>query len=162
MGKTCCQRSDIYVTSNDVIRIREYTDKSGFYEYRKPADHSYLEQDGDPLWRECVFKPDGTRRVLKLDPFGNCCFLGQSGCTLPLEVRPLICRLHPHAYNENCIFSELAEGCPVYLLNKGETLEQTVSGFCTEDAYKWHNMLYAEIRLEKDVHEYQTYMKHAV
>jgi Fe-S-cluster containining protein len=145
-----------------VGRIREYTKQTDFYEYRKPADYSYLDQDDDPLWREAVFRPDGTRRVLKLDLFGNCCFLGQNGCTLPLDVRPLVCRLHPHAYNEKGIFSELAEGCPIYLLDTGQTLEQAVSGFCAEDAYKWHNMLYTEIRLEKDKHEYLPDLKHAV
>lgn len=39
--------------------------------------------------------PGGRRLRLRVLDTGHCCFLGEQGCVLPLEARPLYCRLYP-------------------------------------------------------------------
>ena len=49
-----------WVTSAD----RADTGRDDFYEFRVP-DPVYPDQDDDPIWREHVFRADGSRRMLK-------------------------------------------------------------------------------------------------
>jgi hypothetical protein len=51
LGKTCCQETDIYLTMGDIRRIAGYLTRIDFYEYRKPTDLQYLEQEDDPVCR---------------------------------------------------------------------------------------------------------------
>ena len=95
IGKTCCQLTEIYVTVGDVRRIASFSSRIDFFEYRMPVNPDYAADDTDPLWQRLVFRPDGSRRVLKHQDSGDCFFLGPSGCQLSLSSRPLICRLHP-------------------------------------------------------------------
>jgi len=81
--KTCCQGTEIYTTPGDAERIAAYSGQTEFYEFRLPDDPVYAAQDDDPLWKNRVFRADGTRRVLKQLPNGDCTFLGTEGCTLP-------------------------------------------------------------------------------
>jgi Fe-S-cluster containining protein len=145
--KTCCQTCDIYTTLGDVRRIEAYTGKTGFTEFRGPAKPEYADQDDDPTWRDNVFRADGTRRVLKKQPNGDCTFLGTAGCVLPLETRPLICRLYPFSYDESGITDELSEGCPTELLQIGQTLIEALD-MNIEDARRWHRQLYDELPRE--------------
>jgi Fe-S-cluster containining protein len=94
-----------------------------------------------------IFRPDGSRRVLERRADGECTFLGDRGCTLPTEVRPLVCRLYPHDYTAAGLRAELAEGCPTHLLRPGETLLRALD-MRREDAERWRAMLYAELDLE--------------
>jgi uncharacterized protein len=146
--KTCCQTSEVYITPGDVGRIREYTGQDGFHEFRAPVNPVYLDQEDDPAWAHFVFREDGTRRVLKRHPAGDCTFLGEAGCRLPLEVRPLVCRLYPYDYTEEGIREELAQGCPLELIRPGLTLIDEL-GMNRSDAERWHGMLYREIRQER-------------
>ena len=75
--KTCCQTSEVYATPGDVRRIARVHRSDEFTEFRPPDDPVYLEQDDDPVWRENVFRADGTRRVLKRQANGDCTFLGE-------------------------------------------------------------------------------------
>ncbi len=147
--KTCCQTCEIYCTSGDVARISDYTGQQDFTEFRQPANADYLDQDDDPLWRDRVFRPDGSRRVLKKQANGDCTFLGNAGCVLPLETRPLVCRIYPFDYDADGIQSELATGCPTELLQIGQNLIQALD-MNRADAVRWHAMLYAELRHEPD------------
>jgi Fe-S-cluster containining protein len=147
---TCCQISEVYATPGDVDRITAHTGRDDFSEFRVPDDPYYLDQDDDPAWREHVFRPDSSRRVLKREANGNCTFLGPQGCTLPYETRPLVCRLYPYDYNEDGIRTELVEGCPLELLPPGQGLIEALD-MRLEDARRWHRQLYAEIRLETNV-----------
>jgi Fe-S-cluster containining protein len=47
----------------------------------------------NPLFRQTM--PRGRRLRLRLGAGGDCCFLGDQGCRLPSEARPLYCRLYP-------------------------------------------------------------------
>lgn len=146
---TCCQRSEVYVTPGDVERIAAHTGRADFSEFRAPGNVEYLPQDDDPAWRDRVFRPDGTRRVLRREANGDCTFLGPRGCTLPLEVRPLICRLYPFDYTEAGLRDKLASGCPLELLRPGEQL-LTALDMRRSDGERWHQQLYTELRREPD------------
>ena len=145
--KTCCQDTDIYVTLGDVQRIADHTGRSGLTEFRAPHDPVYLEQDDDPTWKAHVFLEDGTRRVLRQQPNRDCMFLGTQGCSLPLEVRPLICRLYPFDYTDAGVKLEPAKGCPVELLRPQQQLLETLD-MKREDAHRWHHQLYSELQQE--------------
>lgn len=147
--KTCCQQTDIFVTLGDVERIAEYTGRRDFTEYRGARNPEYLDQDDDPLWRDVVFRPDGTRRVLKKRENDDCSFLGEAGCTMPMETRPIICRLYPFEYSEAGIDEEYGSYCPTYLLPEGVGLLQALDMNRT-DAERWHEQLYRELRAERD------------
>ncbi len=145
--QTCCQRSEIYATPGDVQRIGHHTGHADFFEFRAPNNPEYLDQDDDPMWREQVFRPDNTRRVLKREPNGDCTFLGTHGCSLPLEVRPLVCRLYPYDYTAAGLTAELSEGCPLELLRPGLGLIDALE-MKPADAQRWHRQLYVEIQME--------------
>lgn len=147
IGKTCCQQTEIYVTVGDVRRIALFSSRIDFYEYRLPANPDYAADDSDPTWQRLVFRPDGSRRVLKHQDSGDCFFLGPQGCALPLVARPLICRLHPYLYNAGGIIDGLLDArCPAHLLPADKTLTAAL-GMSTDEARAWHNTLYAEINL---------------
>lgn len=145
--ETCCQNTDIYVTLQDVRRIEDHVGFGGFFEFRQPADPVYVFQADDPLWMEKVFQPDGSRRVLRHKENEDCLFLGGEGCTLPSEVRPLICRLYPFDYNAEGLKPEPASGCPKHLLAPGQSVFDGV-GVNPDNARRWHAMLYEELQQE--------------
>jgi len=145
--KTCCQTAEVYATLGDVRRIEAHTGRSDFHERRLPTDPVYSEQDDDPIWRQCVFAADGTRRVLKRRPSGDCMFLGTAGCMLPLETRPLVCRIYPFLYTEQGLEEALSEGCPRQLLAPGQGLLSALD-MNRKDAERWHRQLYLELREE--------------
>lgn len=146
--RTCCQTSQIYVTLGDVRRIEAQTGSSDFYEIAQPDDPIYHQQHDDPTWQHYVIREDGSRRVLKRKPDGECQFLGTAGCVLPMNVRPLICRIYPYDYNADGIYDNLANGCPLELLAPGKTLLQELD-MNLEEAKAWHAQLYQEIREER-------------
>lgn len=145
--QTCCQRRDVYVTLQDVQRIGALAGRVDFWEFRVPQNPDYLDAGDDPLWLERVVRVDCSRRVLKQQPNGDCHFLGQAGCCLPLEVRPLVCRLHPLEYDERGIKPSLAGECPWDLLLPEQPKLSAVS-LSKADAERWHRQLYEEVRQE--------------
>jgi Fe-S-cluster containining protein len=144
MGPTCCETSEVLVTEGDKQRIAEHTGRDDFFEDRKPADPVYLQQDDDPNWLRWAFHPDGSRPVLVRRAGGACTFLGERGCTLPLEVRPLVCRLYPYTYTERGI-DGVSDGCPREVVPPGRTLLEVLD-MDRGAAERWHRMLYAELR----------------
>lgn len=142
--KTCCQTSEIYVTLGDVRRIEVATGRADFHERRAPVNPAYADHDDDPLWRDRVFASDGTRRVLQREANGNCTFLGAAGCTLALEVRPLVCRIYPYTYSAAGIQGTLDPGCPRELLRPGQGLIDAL-GMRRADAERWRDQLYREL-----------------
>jgi Fe-S-cluster containining protein len=64
---------------------------------------------------------------------------------LPLEVRPLVCRIYPYDYDQHGLKAhELAQGCPLELLRPGQGLLEALD-MNREDAQRWYGMLYEEI-----------------
>jgi Fe-S-cluster containining protein len=153
--KTCCQTSEVYITPGDVRRVAEHVGHTTFYHFQRPEDPVYLQQDDDPIWPQLVFKDEhATRRVLKRRPDGDCIFLGSAGCELPLETRPLLCRLYPFLFNEQGIYDYLAEGCPSELLRPGQKLDDALA-MNRADAERWHAMLYRELPEELTSNDYR-------
>lgn len=142
--RTCCQDSDIYVTLGDVRRIVQHTGASNFTEFRLPAYPVYDQSIEDPFWYSRVFLPNGTRRVLRQKPGGDCTFLGEQGCQLPVDVRPLVCKLYPFDYGAEGILTRLASGCPVELLLPGQSLTEELQ-MSAEHAETLRAQLYEEI-----------------
>ncbi len=143
-GKTCCQGREIYLTPGDMRRISAFTGEFRFAEWIRTTDPAYLDQGDDPLWRQHVFRGDGSRRILKRSPNGDCLFLGSLGCRLALEVRPLLCRLHPFTYTADHIDSEPDTDCPRHLLVAGESVFEAIH-MSIELARQWHHQLYEEV-----------------
>jgi Fe-S-cluster containining protein len=137
------------VTGGDVKRITRQTGTIGFIEYARPGNPDYADQSDDPVWQSHVFRPDGTRRILKKRDNGDCFFLGLKGCTLTLETRPLICRLYPFAYNARGLYADLVATCPTHLLATGETLLNCLD-MSLDMARVWHHDLYDEILHDDD------------
>ncbi|MCB9683475.1 MAG: hypothetical protein H6735_00375 [Alphaproteobacteria bacterium] len=146
MGQTCCQGTEILVTSRDRERIAAFTARTDFFERALPIDPVYLDQDDDPNWLVWAFDTDGTRHVLKREPNGDCGFLGHLGCTLPLDVRPLICRLHPYEYTEDGV-TGVSSQCPDEVVPPGSTIVE-VLGMVPDEAERWRDQIYAELRAD--------------
>ncbi|MEW5734782.1 MAG: hypothetical protein AB1921_08000 [Thermodesulfobacteriota bacterium] len=144
LGNTCCQRSDVLVTVGDIRRISDFAHSQDFFEFRIPRDPSYLDPDGDPDWQKYTVAPDGSRRVLKKTLSGDCFFLGSAGCVLPMDVRPLVCRLYPLTYSASGISGFYAE-CPLHLMEPDESVDQ-LTGIPPEVAVSVHDLLYQEIK----------------
>jgi Fe-S-cluster containining protein len=143
-GKTCCQGREIYITPEDMQRIRAFSGDLEFVEWSPTTDPSYLDQDDDPVWQRHVLGGDNRRRILKRKPDGDCLFLGNRGCRLPMDVRPLLCRLHPLTYTADHIDAEADAGCPRHLLCSGESVFDAIH-MTMELAQQWHRQLYEEI-----------------
>jgi Fe-S-cluster containining protein len=152
-GHTGCQGHDIYVTLGDCSRIRRHGGAVDFHEYRGCCHADYADQGEDPLWQQHVFRNDGSRRVLKRLENGNCIFLGPAGCGLPLNVRPLVCRLYPHLYSASRISGAWDDECPAARTQHRSVMEMGIAGVQWQQAELWHRMLYTEILWEADSDE---------
>lgn len=147
-GRTCCQGHEIYVTRGDCRRIAGHTGRVDFFEYHPCNIDAYADQADDPLWQRHVFRSDGTRRILKRHVDGDCRFLTQNGCCLPLTVRPLICRLYPHLYTAAGISGIWDSECLATRINPAAVIETEIAGVGQSEAAQWHHMLYEEIEWE--------------
>lgn len=137
----------------DVRRIRTATGRDDFVVL---ARHPYLEEAGvgdydyDPLWREYICLPDGRSRLLRTRDDGVCTFLGDDGCLLHHETRPLLCRVYPYSFNEFGLIGPLLLAdalCPV-----PDDLEEGALGAMLpeswESAESARVLLYQELRAE--------------
>lgn len=148
LQRTCCQRAEILLTRGDVARIRAHGVTAAFHEYRAPADPAYTEPDPeDPDWVRWTVRPDGTRRMLAR-PGDACTFLGPTGCVLPTEVRPLVCRIYPFTYTAAGLAGEAPDYCPTTVLApRGEPMSQVLDMTAAE-AEEWRGQLYRELRAD--------------
>jgi Fe-S-cluster containining protein len=145
-GTSCCQGTQICLTGGDVLRISQFLNSCNFYTTEMP-DSAYLDPGDDPAWITLTIRPDGQRRVLKRTLDKSCTMLGESGCLLPMAVRPLICRLHPYTYTEAGI-SGVDPACPISReLDFSVVLENL--GMVMNEARKWHALLYCELHGDK-------------
>ena len=158
--RTCCQKTEVFITDGDIQRISEHVGDRAFWHYRQPADTDLVQpQPQDPNWLLYTVRPDGTRPQLHQQPSGDCTFLTPTGCALPTGVRPLICRLYPYDYTETGI-SGIVPGCPTYLLQPGQTLLEGI-GMRLDEAKRWQRQLYDELRIGSIWHENRHYLRPA-
>ena len=146
-GASCCQSVEIYVTLGDVARIEAHTGETDFHEWRDQDEPGYYSPDDDPIWCYCTIRPDGQRRFLKRSENGECTMLTPTGCRLPLDARPLVCRLHPWDYGDEGLRGVAQQHCPTDLLPEGVTVVEII-GISEEQAAVWHAMLFQEILRE--------------
>jgi uncharacterized protein len=145
--RTCCQRADILLTERDVERIAAHANGLDFHERRAPGDPSYFDADeDDPAWLGLTLAADGTRRMLRRQPNGDCIFLGEAGCALTSGTRPLVCRLYPFSYNEGGLTGRDEHYCPTDLLAPGGQPMADVLGIDAGSAEGWRASLYEELR----------------
>lgn len=146
-GTSCCQGTQIVLTTGDLSRISSFLGDDGFHTV-EPPDLQYLDPGYDPEWLSLTLRPDGRRLVLKRTPDLRCCFLKENGCLLPPDRRPLICRLHPYAYTRAGILG-IDETCPL-ANDPGWPFLLEGMGMPTSAAREWHRLLYAELQADRD------------
>jgi len=145
-GRSCCVGVQIYLTIGDVARIARFRGQEDFTVFAL-ATAEYADGGGDPYWAALVLSPDGFRRVMRTDLLRRCFFLGEAGCSLPVEVRPLLCLLYPYEFDGDGI-KGISRDCPVFCLpGRQEVLDRI--GMPLSKAEEWHRRLYAEIRSER-------------
>lgn len=149
LQRTCCQSTEIFVTLGDVRRISAHVPLEPFHEWRRPASADYLARDDDdPLWAEATIGAGGQRRVLVKTETGDCTFLGEAGCRLPEDVRPIVCRIYPFSFTEDGIDGEDPEYCPTSVLApSGENMSKVLE-MSRAAAEAWRQQLYAELKEE--------------
>lgn len=143
IGPTCCTHSEILVTDGDRARVAAHTGRADFWQVEPPENPSYQPDPGDPVWA-AGFYADGSRPVLKRRPNGDCTFLGPTGCTLPEDVRPLICRIFPYEYDAARL-TGVSTRCPAEVTPPGRTILD-VLGMDAPKAEAWRAQLYDELR----------------
>ncbi|MEZ4319995.1 MAG: YkgJ family cysteine cluster protein [Myxococcota bacterium] len=143
IGRTCCQDTEILLSEGDLARIAAHTGRTDFHETVPVANPEYAPDDSDPTWRS-GFHADGTRPVLRHAAGGDCTFLGERGCTLPLDVRPLVCRIYPYTHDEHGV-GPVSTQCPAEVAPPGRSVTEAL-GLERTDAVQWHAQLYAELR----------------
>jgi hypothetical protein len=144
-GKSCCQGTQICLTSGDVRRISQFLTADSFSTIEK-ADAGYTDPGDDPGWIALTIRPDGTRRVMKRTGNQSCIMLGELGCRLPMHVRPLVCRLHPYEFTEAGI-SGIDQSCLIAKESDWTGVMQQL-GMAMDDACQWHRLLYCELHGE--------------
>ncbi|MBN2065048.1 MAG: YkgJ family cysteine cluster protein [Sedimentisphaerales bacterium] len=144
--QSCCEGKQIYITLGDVQRIREFGIKEEFHTF-EPLGEDYLTGGGDPGWNPLILNEDGNRRILAVKADGNCMFLSDKGCTLPGNVRPLLCRIYPYDFTGPSI-TGMCQGCPI---SKQENWLDILnsSQMNLETAKAWVEQLYDEIYQER-------------
>lgn len=146
-GTTCCHNSQIFLTRSDVARIATEVDADDFWELAPPSNGKYIaDPDLDPIWNR-MFNKGRRRRVLRHASGDACHFLTPTGCRLPLDARPLICRLYPFDYNADTIKGVHAHRCPTPECDNGPLLIALL-GMNRDDAEPWRKELYREIEKE--------------
>lgn len=159
--RTCCQRAEVVVTVGDVARISRHVGREDFHHLRTPSDQAYSQQDDDPNWARYVFDDHGRRDVLLRLEDGACMFLGDRGCVLPTEVRPLVCRLYPFTYTESGITGVEGEYCPVERVAPPRQGLIEALGMRLEDAIAWRATLYEELRTKREWDDHRPYVRSA-
>ncbi|MDR3077862.1 MAG: YkgJ family cysteine cluster protein [Planctomycetota bacterium] len=147
LGKTCCQNSQIFLTLGDVKRIAQAVGAEDFHVFAAPSDPDYLVDSAcDPVWSR-IFSANGKRRILAAKPNGDCLFLGDRGCRLSLDARPLICRLYPYDYVDSTIKGVNGHLCPEPERGSPALLLASLA-MNREQAEEWRAAIYREIREE--------------
>lgn len=145
-GTSCCVNRHIYVTAEDIRRIRQATGENDFT-VREAVFGAYADQTDDPAWSQYVLD-NKDRRVLQRRQDGSCHFLGREGCVMDLATRPILCRLYPFEYAEKGI-QGLDTQCPVSRCGDPERALQEM-GMVPDNLDAWHRQLYREIRVPSE------------
>ena len=152
-GTSCCKNYQISLTTGDIQRISEFLGHQNFFTLETPVLED-IEPDYDPLWLSMILRPEGLVRVLIRTPERNCAMLTETGCTLPYDRRPLICRLYPYKYTEEGILG-IDQACPISKEKEWGSLLCQLD-MPADQAKQWLTLLYAEVRNELNPHRRTT------
>jgi len=156
LDKTCCQLGSgvVLITDGDIKRISSFTKDVYFWKFEEPKDYllNRIKSSYDPKMRFYALSNDFKVQTLKHKENGDCIFLSISGCALPMEIRPLHCRIHPYEFVEEQVVGITFAHCPVHLLEKRGDLPDELN-IRYDDAEKWVKMFYGELREGKIFHE---------
>ena len=132
-NRSCCRDVTPSLTLGDVARISAVASPDLAVAFI-PVEGDYASDD-DPEWAELAHVPGGKYRLAlrNLPEHGGCAYLTPTGCSLAMDVRPLVCRIYPWNFNAQSITSKTEE-CPGW------------DGVSRDDAEKWRSQLYDEIR----------------
>jgi len=151
IGTSCCTHYQIILTTGDIQRISDFLGHQNFFILEPPVLED-IEPDYDPFWMPMVLKPEGVVCVLKRTREKSCVLLTETGCSLPYDRRPLICRLYPYKYTEEGILG-IDTDCPISGEKEWGCVLDTLD-MPTAKAKQWISLLYAEVRNEiKPLHE---------
>jgi uncharacterized protein len=155
-GKTCCQLGSgvVLITDKDIERIADFTKKNDFWLFEEPKEYlnNRIKSSFDPNMKVLALSKDGKVHTLKHKVDGNCIFLSEKGCVLPMETRPLYCRIHPYDFVEDQVVGITFVDCPVDLLKKPGDLPDVIN-VKYDDAKRWVKMLYQELKEGKIYNE---------
>ena len=142
-GTSCCKGYQILLTTGDLERISGFLGDHDFFTFETPVPEEFS-PDYDPTWLPMILGSDTQVRVLKRTPEKNCSLLTPTGCRLPFDRRPLICRLYPYTYTEQGILGVDA-ACPISREKEWGTVLEHLD-MPTARATQWLTQLYAEVR----------------
>lgn len=128
---TCCQKYFIYLTHGDRERIIHHTRSTDFLS-EIPCTLNIEEH-------LTTGKSKVTCSLIKMEDHG-CFFLSANGCSLPLDVRPLCCRIYPYTWDRSSI-NGVSEEC-FYSDNEWFIL----SHFPLKKAVEYHAMFVKEYK----------------
>lgn len=132
------------MTKGDAERIAAVVGHNDFSEYK--AIPKGIDLSSDPVWA-LAFDKELRRRIVRRNEDGDCSFLGENGCRLSMETRPLICRLYPFEYDAVGIKGVTANYCPEPESCNAPLL-LALLGMNREEAEVWRTMFYDELREE--------------
>lgn len=159
LQKTCCERSavEVALTEGDIIRIRRFYQADDFYRrIPVPPELSATYENPDchdasmALYVSGLFDEQGRRPVLNKQADGCCLFVAEKGCILPVEARPLLCRLYPYDWNDQKALWIQAPYCPRELFDDEADLVQQI-GDQKDVALNLVEQLYAELASKGEV-----------
>ncbi len=146
-GTSCCSGYQIFLTPGDVCRIADFIKNCDFFTFEPPV-LTDIEPEYDPSWIPLILSSGNQVRVLKRTVEKKCCLASDTGCILPPDRRPLICRLYPYIFIEHCILG-IDPHCPISKHREWPVVLERM-GMPGVKAKQWLDLLYAEIRGPRD------------
>ncbi|OHD12762.1 MAG: hypothetical protein A2086_07230 [Spirochaetes bacterium GWD1_27_9] len=156
IDKTCCQLGSgvVLLTDGDIKRIINFVGQNDFWLMEEPKEYlkNRILSSFDPNMRLYALSKDNKVQTLKHQANGDCTFLTEKGCILPMEDRPLYCRIHPYDFVEEVVTGITFVDCPVQYLDKKGDLPDILN-VKYDDAVRWVKQLYNELKEGKIYNE---------
>ncbi|OQX22900.1 MAG: hypothetical protein BWK80_28740 [Desulfobacteraceae bacterium IS3] len=153
---TCCEKSEVCVTKGDIKRIAEYAGRNDFYHLMPVSEELKFiitnpcnPENGSEIYLKYLFDEEGRRIILKKNE-NRCCFLTHNGCDLPLNIRPIVCRLYPYDWNDNKdMWIDPARLCPENLFKDEQEIKEQLC-LPEQEAKRLLELFYDEIKSQKN------------
>lgn len=153
--RTCCQSSEPFASIGDISRINLYMHRNmkgsrvapwWWWGWREPSQEYIEGMRADPQWATLLPMKSGLRRVVLSSDNGNCVFLKSTGCVLPMEVKPLVCRIYPWDFVAFKV-TGLSDFCAIEAKGNHRDMGEAL-GLTKEMAQEWVEQLRSEMERE--------------